>query len=342
MIGPTGSGTAFQLGLWLACAYLAGRLLIPIAAPLLSAALMAAALWPLHKRAFPEAKVRSNEACLASTIFVCALVVLPLSAAVWVAASQVPEAYQSLRGLIRSMPRTGLLGALLEFWESRMLDGGLGEAVAENAGLLASLAKGFIEAVGRGFRSFLVFLLVFPTALFLFLRDGRQALGTLLEALPLPSAARRFVWQDVSTAVTAWLRSLLAVAVIQGALAMIGLAAFGVRFAVLLGLLCAVLSPIPFVGSAVVWAPIVARLAVIGSLQEAAGLGLWFVLIVGFSDNLVRPLIIGAGLRLSFPVLVVSLAGGVQAFGLMGVFFGPLLAAAAVAAARGARKNEAD
>lgn len=329
-----GFTAAFQFSLGLLCVYLAGRLLIPIAAPLLAAALIASALWPLHKRIFHATRVGPDAACLASTVLVCALVVLPLSAVVWVAASQAPEAYQALGGLVRSLPRKNILGLPLGALESGLLDGVLGAAVAENAGLLATLAKGFIESVARGFRSFFVFLIVFPAALFLFLRSGEQILAFLLEALPISARARELIGKDLSAAVAAWMRSLLAVAVVQGALAMIGFAVFEVRFAVLLGLLCAALSPLPFVGSAVVWAPVAVRMAAAGSLQAAAGLCLWFLLLVGLSDNLIRPLIIGAGLRLSFPALVVSLVGGALAFGVIGVFLGPLMAATAVSAAR--------
>ncbi|OYV99853.1 MAG: hypothetical protein B7X11_04970, partial [Acidobacteria bacterium 37-65-4] len=125
--------------------------------------------------------------------------------------------------------------------------------------------------------------------------------------------------------------AVFAVAAVQGLLSMAGFALFGVRFPVLLGALCMAFSPIPLVGPMIVWIPVAARLALDGQHGRAALLALWFALVVGTSDNVVRPILVGSRSRLPAAIVVVGVLGGVRAFGAMGIFLGPIILASAVA-----------
>ena len=71
-----------------------------------------------------------------------------------------------------------------------------------------------------------------------------------------------------------------------------------------------------------------AVLAVLGSWMSAAILALWCLLVVSSVDNVLRPLMIGAGAQLSTPVLFFGILGGLQAFGFIGLFVGPAVLAA--------------
>jgi predicted PurR-regulated permease PerM len=101
----------------------------------------------------------------------------------------------------------------------------------------------------------------------------------------------------------------------------------GIQGAVLWGVMMGLLSFLPMFGSALVWAPAAIWLALSGSLTKgiilaAVGLG-----IMGQVDNVLRPLLLSGKARLSTLVLVISLLGGVSAFGFIGIVLGPLVAA---------------
>ena len=97
--------------------------------------------------------------------------------------------------------------------------------------------------------------------------------------------------------------------------------------AALWGGLIAVLSTLPAVGAALVWAPAAIWLAVSGSLVKGVILALVGLLVLGNVDNVVRPLLLSGSARMSTLVLIISLLGGVSAFGFIGIVLGPVVAA---------------
>jgi predicted PurR-regulated permease PerM len=117
------------------------------------------------------------------------------------------------------------------------------------------------------------------------------------------------------------------IAVIQGLIGGLTFLALGVDGAALWGGLMAVLSALPAVGAALVWAPAAIWLAVSGSLVKGVILALVGVLVLGNVDNVVRPLLLSGSARMSTLVLIISLLGGVSAFGFIGIVLGPVVAA---------------
>ena len=60
-------------------------------------------------------------------------------------------------------------------------------------------------------------------------------------------------------------------------------------------------------------------------------LAAWFGFVVGTSDNLVRPILIGTRARLPVAIVVIGVLGGIKAFGVIGAFLGPVIMAIVVA-----------
>lgn len=127
----------------------------------------------------------------------------------------------------------------------------------------------------------------------------------------------------VSTSVT----STLVVALVQGVLGGLMLMLLGVPRALLLAVLIVVLALLPAVGAALVWGPTAIWLAFSGSIVKGVVLALFGVLVLSNVDNVVRPLMLSGTARLSTPVLILSLIGGISAFGFVGVVLGPVVAA---------------
>ena len=70
---------------------------------------------------------------------------------------------------------------------------------------------------------------------------------------------------------------------------------------------------------------------VTGNVWSGIGLLLWGVLLVSWMDNIVRPLVISNATRMPFLLVVFGVLGGVLAFGLVGLFIGPVLLAVSLA-----------
>ena len=118
---------------------------------------------------------------------------------------------------------------------------------------------------------------------------------------------------------------LVMTAVAQGSVAALGFYLFDAKLPIFLGLLTMILSFIPF-GPPLVYAPVAALMFIEGvELFKVIGLLIWGIALVSTLDNLIRPLIISKTTQLSVLLTVLGIVGGLLAFGLVGIFVGPLL-----------------
>ena len=114
-------------------------------------------------------------------------------------------------------------------------------------------------------------------------------------------------------------------AIVQAALAGIGLTTAGVPFAALLAVV-AFISCIAQVGPLIVLAPGVAWLYWHGASGAATGLLLWTLLVLSL-DNILRPILMTKGGNLPMLLMFAGVIGGLLAFGLIGIFIGPVVLA---------------
>jgi predicted PurR-regulated permease PerM len=87
----------------------------------------------------------------------------------------------------------------------------------------------------------------------------------------------------------------------------------------------ALASLVPVFGSALVWGPAAILLFVSGHWIKAIILLLWGAGVVGQVDAVVRPYVIGAQVKVQTLLVFFSLLGGVEAFGIVGIFIGPVI-----------------
>lgn len=119
---------------------------------------------------------------------------------------------------------------------------------------------------------------------------------------------------------------ILGTAVVQGMLTTFGLWLSGVPSPVLLGVVAGALSVLP-IGAPMVWLP--AGIWLLASGETAWGIFMlvWGGGVISMSDNVVRPYFIARGAKLPFLLTMLGVLGGAIAFGLLGIFVGPVLLA---------------
>ena len=123
---------------------------------------------------------------------------------------------------------------------------------------------------------------------------------------------------------------LVLTALAQGTLAGLGYWAAGVEAPVLLAALTVLVALIPF-ATPFVWGSIGVWLLLQGQLAAGVGLLLWGVLVVSWVDNLIRPLVISRATSIPFLLVMFGVLGGLAAFGLVGLFLGPVILAVLMA-----------
>jgi predicted PurR-regulated permease PerM len=198
--------------------------------------------------------------------------------------------------------------------------------LSQRLGQIVTFAASQAGRIVAGVLSFVLSLVIMLSILFFILRDATTFLLSVKRVMPFkPEQNERFV-RICSELVLACVTSTLVVAAVQGIVGGIVLALLGVGGAVLWGIIMAILSFLPLVGAALVWGPVALWLAVSGHLVKGIVLALVGLLILGNVDNVVRPLLMAGKSKLHTVVLVVSLMGGVTAFGFIGLVLGPLAA----------------
>ena len=101
--------------------------------------------------------------------------------------------------------------------------------------------------------------------------------------------------------------------------------ALGLPSPILWGVVTGLLSLIPIVGSAAVWLPAAIILAAGGHWWKGLILLVWGAAIVGQIDSFIRPYVISGRVKLHTLLVFFALMGGVKAFGVMGLFIGPVV-----------------
>jgi predicted PurR-regulated permease PerM len=97
-----------------------------------------------------------------------------------------------------------------------------------------------------------------------------------------------------------------------------------------MGVVIALFSIVPVVGSALIWVPAAVWLGINGHWGKAVLLVAICGGVAGVLDNLVRPLLMRNRSRLNDLLLFISILGGLEVFGLLGLVIGPTIMAAAL------------
>jgi predicted PurR-regulated permease PerM len=117
---------------------------------------------------------------------------------------------------------------------------------------------------------------------------------------------------------------ILGTAIVQGILTAIGLMLSGVPRPVMLGGVAGFLAVFP-IGAPLVWIPASIWLMGEGHIAWGVFLGLYGVIAVSGADSVIRPWFIARGAQLPFILTALGVIGGALAFGLLGIFLGPVL-----------------
>ncbi|MDE2754669.1 MAG: AI-2E family transporter [Gemmatimonadota bacterium] len=299
---------------------------------ILLAAVFSAMTRPLYLRLAAGMRGRERAAAVATLLLVLLILVAPAiaftglvvsqavdisqAAATWVRGNM--DLFESIEGRLLEIPLVG------EFLPDR-------ERIITLAGQLAQGAGGVLvdslTAATLGTTNFLFQLFLMLYAMYFFLTSGPVIHDRILYLVPLRSADEERLLDRFVSVTRATIKGSLVIGVLQGALAGLSFAVFGVPGAAFWGTVMAVLSVVPALGAALVWVPAVIWLLATGQIGAGISVGLWCGLVVGTVDNFVRPRLVGRDTRLPDLLVLLSTFGGILFFGAVGFILGPIVAA---------------
>jgi predicted PurR-regulated permease PerM len=145
--------------------------------------------------------------------------------------------------------------------------------------------------------------------------------------VPLSDTRKRELTLRMAMVTRAVVLGTILTAVVQGTLLGAGFAIAGLPAPVVFGVLGAVLSVVPFGGTALVWVPGAAWLLLTGDFGHGLFLAAWGLLLVSTADNFLKPFLIGGQAEVPTLAIFIGVLGGLAAFGLVGMFLGPVVIA---------------
>ncbi|MEO5331855.1 MAG: AI-2E family transporter [Magnetococcus sp. YQC-5] len=329
-----------------------GWLFAPFLPGLFLAALLASASYPLYRRIQDLLPIESVKPALIMTVLMFFLVVSPilyLLAATAIKAGTLTHEVQTwLTGFASTHAMTEKLHAILSgFPIPHAPREALIAWIIENRVTLGQDIGMILLFVFKGITNnslvFISSLILVVFALFFMYRDGPWLAHQLKVITPLSNRFDEILFNRFAALATVLTVSTVGVAVLQG-LSFALVTAFMDLPWFYLGMAIAAASFIPVVGGVVIWGPTAYTLYLRGHPGEALFLACWGAMVTGFLiDNLLRPLFMGwlsrqhaLDTRKNFDILnytlftVLSTFGGLIQFGILGLLFGPIIAAMAI------------
>lgn len=299
------------------------------------AAVLAIALWPLYERAGRRWPAGRHNILLPAA-FTAAVALVFLIPLVLVAIQAGREAHALVAWAREAqsaglptpdwVPRLPFVGTpAAAWWQANLGDAQVSTELLRRLGRVQAVAAGRSVGVAILHRAVL-FGFTLLTLFFLF-RDGAGVREQVLTASrrAIGSGGERLGRQIVAS-VRGTVDGLVLVGFGEGLLLGIAYAVAGVPRPVLLGALTAVAAIVPF-GAPLAFG-FAALLLFTKSATMAAGVLLAFGFVVTFAaDHAVRPALIGGATRLPFLWVLLGILGGVETWGLLGLFLGPAIMA---------------
>jgi predicted PurR-regulated permease PerM len=323
--------TVLAYGALLLLGYLVFLITAPFLIPLAWSAVLVIFFYPVYANL--ERRFSPTSAALLATLGVTLLLIVPVLLVMLYAARGAIEASAGIRETVGANGT----GAAQSFVDTvrRHLPGSLQNVdvigpLREGAERVASYAASSIGSLVKNLFSFLVNLFIVLFALFFIFRDGEKLLRAVRHLIPFEREIQDDMLKESRDLIFASVAVALLIAAIQGALGGLAFELTGLPGPVFLGVLVAFFSIVPVVGSSLIWFPAAVWLLFNGHWGKALLIVAICGGVAGLADNIVRPLLLRNRTRLNDLLLFISILGGLNVFGLLGLVIGPTIVAAAL------------
>jgi predicted PurR-regulated permease PerM len=296
----------------------------PFFEALVLAAVFSGLLFPLYATLRRLLHKREALAALATTLIALLVVVLPLSVLVGVFAKEAVRVSEVVAPLVDGKNDLRDLSGVVPKWVPYRT-----QVLQRTSEVVKQTGTFVVERLTRATESTVIFLLnlfVMLYAMFSFFLRGPRFLAFLNEYTPLFDDDKREIAKKGLEVTRATLKSILIIGTLQGVLGGIAFAVVGIESPVFWGIVMAVASALPSVGTALIWAPAAAVLFLRGDTGHAIALTAWCALVVSSLDNLLRPRLVGNEAQMPDLIVLLSTLGGIAMFGATGIIIGPVVA----------------
>ena len=289
--------------------------------------------YPLYERLIEKFDGRKKLAALAATLLILVFIIIPIAVMSTFLLKEAAGLYNSMAFWGGSQGFISQANVLVNKINSLFLPGLIDSQVnlelyARN--ILNWIIGHFDSIFAAVFGGILNFILMLASLYHLFIFGDKIKKGLLVWS-PLSDEHDEEFIQTLRSSVDAVLRGRILVSFIQGVFVGIGFAVFGIGSPVLLGFVGGVASLIPILGTSVVVAPAAVYLFLSHSIGAGVGLLIWGAIVVGLVDNIIPVVFLKDKIKVHPMVVLFSMLGGIEVFGVIGFLIGPVVVSACIA-----------
>ncbi|WP_445216989.1 AI-2E family transporter [Bradyrhizobium sp. Pa8] len=303
--------------------------------PLIWATILAVTLWPLYiKFAARLTSGPTTLAAVAFTVIVALILFTPMALAIYQVAEQSGDITNWLKKARESgievpdwIARLPVAAEIVQqWWRDNLSDPKAATAWLKT--INADDASGLFNTFGGQLMRRLLMLFFSLFALFVLLSNGRSVANRTVETCDrILGHPGEGVVQKIVDSIRGTVNGTVIVAIGEGLLIGVGYLAAGVPNAVMFTIITTAFAMLPFGAWAVFTAAAATLLSGGGSGIAAAGVFVWGAAVMLAGDHFVWPTLVGGAARLPFLFAFVGIFGGLAAFGLLGLFLGPVIMA---------------
>ncbi|MEK7161464.1 MAG: AI-2E family transporter [Patescibacteria group bacterium] len=292
------------------------------------AGIVAVLFLPLYEKINLELK-SPNWAATLSIFLILLIIVLPLWLIGQLLFNELVDVYNKFRLGQLSFSQ---LGSYKNFSpEMQTLLNSMGNDMTAIFSKFTSSAFAFAQQMLSNLATFFMSLFILTFTVFFFLRDSSKIKELFIKLSPLPANYEQELVAKVEGAIAGVVKGTFIIALLQGAVGVVGFLIFGLPQPLLWAAATVIASMVPTVGTALVIIPAVVYLFLTGHMPQAVGMIIWGVIVIGLVDNFASPRLIGKNLKIHPVLAFLSILGGLQLFGFLGFLFGPIIMAVLVA-----------
>jgi predicted PurR-regulated permease PerM len=322
------------LALVLVASYLVFR---PFLTEILIAAILVSIFYTPYLKLTKFLKGRHNLAALLMCLLLVVLIIIPTVRFVIYAGQQSVEAYSqavvffnqhSVDGVVQPSIVPESISRFLnisDYYDNDSFKNILLDVFQRASNWMLSGATSLL----KGTTSFIISLFMIIITMFFFFVDGKKMLERLMYLSPLPNIYDREIFQKFRSVSYVTILSTFVTAGAQGIIGAIGFAIVGFP-AFLAGVLVALLSLLPYLGSMIFYVPVGLYYLAVGEIWRGIFVLLWGAIVIGNTDNIIRAYMIKGKAQVNPIFIIFSILGGIALFGFWGVIIGPLIIAIAV------------
>jgi predicted PurR-regulated permease PerM len=298
--------------------------------------LIASAFYPLFTRSKVFFKGKEQLASLFMSIIILLILLIPVGWFVGTLSNEAFDFYSRTKDSVSLQKiQRGLQGDSL--WAHRFRKIGeiahieaspenieqLTKSIGKNVGL--SLSKQ-LSAIASNLLNFLVNFFLMILIIYYIFKDGERLKKYISELLPFPDKQQELVAEKFREMGRAVIIGNGLSGIIQGFLGGFGFYLFGLGSPFLWGTVIGFMAFLPIIGASIVFIPAtVIMLLLKGDAGITLGFFFYNVAYSSVIEYIIKPRLIGKGMRLN-PILVfIGILGGLKLFGILGIIYGPLI-----------------